>query len=35
LEQIGFEILVFSFEIRNCPTDSHPSGGFPVSQFAI
>jgi hypothetical protein len=23
------------FAIRNCPSDSHPSGGFPVSQFEI
>ncbi len=23
------------FQIRNCPSDSHPSGGFPVSQSAI
>jgi hypothetical protein len=21
--------------IRNCPSDSHPSGGFPVSKFAF
>jgi hypothetical protein len=24
-----------SFQIRNCPADSHPSCGFPVSQSAI
>jgi hypothetical protein len=25
----------FTFEIRHCPSDSHPSGGFPVSKFEI
>ena len=29
----GCEII--NFEFRNCPSDSHPSGGFPVSNLEI
>ena len=31
---LRFESVINS-EIRNCPSDSHPSGGFPVSQSKI
>ena len=41
LEAQGSRIRAWGMEhrekpqIRNCPADSHPSGGFPVSQSAI
>jgi hypothetical protein len=30
-----FSFGMLKFAIRNCPSDSHPSGGFPVSKSEI